>query len=230
MSRKILVADDEQHILDTVRAYLREAGFQVLTVKNGRDALVAFQQEQPDLVVLDIMMPELDGWETARLIRRQSDVPLIFLTARVDEADQITGLEIGADEYVIKPFSPRVLVAKIRAALRRAYGDLSSEPAIWRVGGLELNAETRLVTRDGERIDLTPSEFDLLQVFMRRPGRVFTRMELLEQIQGEAFAAYERTIDVHVKNLRAKIEPDARHPQYIETVYGVGYRMRPDDA
>lgn len=230
MSRKILIADDEQHILDTVRAYLKEAGFQVLTVKNGRDALVAFRVEQPDLVILDVMMPELDGWDTARQIRRDSDVPLIFLTARVDDIDQIAGLEIGADEYVTKPFSPRVLVAKVRATLRRAYGDLATEPTLWRVGTLELNAETHTVTRDGERVELTPSEFDLLQVLMRRPGRVFTRMELLEHVQGEAFAAYERTIDVHVKNLRAKLETDARHPEYIETVYGVGYRMRPDHA
>ena len=230
MSRKILIADDEPHILDTVRAYLKEAGFQVIAVKNGRDALTAFRSEQPDLVILDVMMPELNGWDAARLIRKESDVPLIFLTARVDDADQITGLEIGADDYVTKPFSPRVLVAQVRAALRRAYGDLASEPAIWRVGDLELNADTHTVTRQGVRIDLTPSEFELLHVLMRRPGRVFTRMDLLEQIQGEAFAAYERTIDVHIKNLRAKIEPDPRHPQYIETVYGVGYRLRPGDA
>ncbi len=230
MSRKILIADDEQHILDTVRAYLKEAGFEVLAVKNGRDALVYFHNEHPDLVMLDVMMPELDGLETARLIRRESDVPILFLTARVDDTDRIAGLEIGADEYVTKPFSPRVLVAQVRALLRRAYGDLAAEPALWRVGELELNAETRIVTLGGRRIDLTPSEFDLLQVMISRPGRVFSRMDLLDRIQGEAYAAYERTIDVHVKNLRAKIETDPRQPQYIETVYGVGYRMRPDDA
>jgi DNA-binding response OmpR family regulator len=230
MSRKILIADDEQHILDTVRAYLADAGFQVLTVKNGRDALFTFRHERPDLVILDVMMPELDGWDAARLIRKESDVPILFLTARVDDVDQITGLEIGADEYITKPFSPRVLVAQVRATLRRAYGDLSAEPTVWRVGGLELNAETRLVTKGGGRIDLTASEFDLLAVLIAHPGRVFTRMELLDRIQGEAYAAYERTIDVHVKNLRAKIEDDPRQPQYIETVYGVGYRMRIDDG
>ncbi len=230
MSRKILIADDEQHILDTVRAYLKEAGFEVLAVKNGRDALVYFHNEQPDLVILDVMMPELDGLEAARLIRRESDVPILFLTARVDDADRVTGLEIGADEYVTKPFSPRVLVAQVRALLRRAYGDLAAEPSLWRVGELELNAETRIVTLAGKRIDLTPSEFDLLQVMIARPGRVFSRMDLLDRLQGEAYAAYERTIDVHVKNLRAKIETDPRQPQYIETVYGVGYRMRPADA
>jgi len=175
------------------------------------------------------MMPETDGWEAARLIRRESAVPILFLTARVDDVDKITGLELGADEYVTKPFSPRVLVAQVRAVLRRAYGDLAAEPTVWRVGALELNAETRLVTLGGERVELTPSEFDLLAVLIQRPGRVFTRMELLERVQGEAFAAYERTIDVHIKNLRAKIEADPRQPRYVETVYGVGYRMRPDD-
>ncbi len=225
MSRKILVADDEQHLLNTVRAYLEDAGMQVFTARDGREALFTFRHEQPDLVILDVMMPEMDGWEAARMIRRESDVPILFLTARIDDVDKITGLEIGADEYVTKPFSPRVLVAQVRAVLRRAYGDLAAEPAIRRVGELELNAETRQVRLAGQRIELTPSEFDLLAVLIQRPGRVFTRMELLERIQGEAFAGYERTIDVHVKNLRAKVETDPREPQYIETVYGVGYRM-----
>jgi len=229
MSRKILIADDEQHILDTVRAYLENAGLQVVVARDGREALFTFRHEQPDLVILDVMMPEMDGWDAARLIRKESDVPIIFLTARVDDIDKITGLEIGADEYITKPFSPRVLAAQVRAVLRRAYGDLSSEPTAWRVGDLELNTETRLVTKGGQRIDLTPSEFDLLAVLIARPNRVFTRMELLERVQGDAFAGYERTIDVHIKNLRAKIEDDPRQPRYIETVYGVGYRMRSDD-
>jgi two-component system alkaline phosphatase synthesis response regulator PhoP len=226
MSRKILIADDEQHILDTVRAYLKEGGFQVIAARDGREALFTFRHEQPDLVILDVMMPEMDGWESARLIRRESDVPIIFLTARVDDVDQITGLEIGADEYITKPFSPRVLVAQVRAVLRRSYGDLAAEPTVWRLGDMELNVETHTASKGGVRIDLTPSEFDLLAVLIARPGRVFTRMELLERIQGEAFAGYERTIDVHIKNLRAKIEEDPREPQYIETIYGVGYRMR----
>jgi len=229
MTRKILVADDEQHLLDTVRAYLEDSGLQVVTARNGREALFIFRHEKPDLVILDVMMPEMDGWEAARLIRRESDVPIVFLTARVDDVDQITGLELGADEYVTKPFSPRVLVAQVRAVLRRAYDDLAAEPTVWRVGDLELNAEMRRVMLQDKRVDLTPSEFDLLAVLIQRPGRVFTRMELLERVQGEAFAGYERTIDVHIKNLRAKIEPDPRQPRYIETVYGVGYRMRPDD-
>ncbi len=224
MAHKILIADDEQGILNTVRAYLVEAGFQVVTAKTGREALFVFRHEQPNLVILDVMMPEMDGWEAARLIRKESQVPLLFLTARVDDIDQVTGLEIGADEYITKPFSPRVLVARVRALLRRIYGDLTAPAAIWRVDDLELNAETRLVTRRGVRIDLTPSEFELLAILIARPNRVFTRNELLERLQG--YAAFERAIDVHIKNLRAKIEDDPRQPRYIETVFGVGYRMR----
>jgi DNA-binding response OmpR family regulator len=229
MTRKILIADDEQHILETVAAYLRQEGYQVVTARNGSEAVYSFRHEQPDLVILDVMMPEMDGWQAARLIRKDSSVPLLFLTARIDDADQITGLELGADEYIAKPFSPRVVVAKVRALLRRAYGELAQEPQIWRVGDLELNAETRRVTVAGQAVDLTPSEFGILQTLIARPGRVFTRMELLDAVQGEAYAGYERTIDVHVKNLRLKIEPDPRTPRYIETVYGVGYRLRTAD-
>lgn len=230
MAQKILVADDEQSILDTISAYLRQEGYQVVTATNGRDALFHFRHEQPDLVVLDVMMPEMDGWSVARAVRKESDVPLIFLTARIDDIDQVTGLEIGADEYVTKPFSPRVLVARVRALLRRTHGELGGEPTRWRVRELELDADMRTVTVRGQPVELTPSEFGVLQVLIARPGRVFTRMELLDQLQGEAYAAYERTIDVHVKNLRAKIERDPRTPEYVETVYGVGYRMRPDSA
>jgi len=228
MARTILVADDEQPILDTIGAYLKQEGYGVITARNGRDALYLFRDAHPDLVILDVMMPEMDGYTAARLIRKESNVPLLFLTARVEEADQLIGLEIGADEYMTKPFSPRLVVAKVRALLRRAYGELATETTAWRVRDLELSAETRLVTLRGQRIDLTPNEFGILQVLIARPGRVFTRMELLDQVQGEAYAAYERTVDVHVKNLRAKLESDPRNPDYIETVYGVGYRMRPD--
>lgn len=230
MPQKILIADDEQSILDTVSAYLRQEGYQIVTATNGRDALFHFRHEQPDLVILDVMMPEMDGWSVARAIRKESDVPLIFLTARIDDIDQVTGLEIGADEYVTKPFSPRVLVARVRALLRRMHGELGGEPTRWRVRELELDADMRSVTVRGQPVELTPSEFGVLQVLIARPGRVFTRMELLDQLQGEAYAAYERTIDVHVKNLRAKLEKDPRTPEYVETVYGVGYRMRPDSA
>ena len=228
MSKKILIADDEQHILDTVSAYLKNEGYDVLTVSDGRAALFTFRHEQPDLVILDVMMPELNGWETARMIRQESNVPLLFLTARVDDIDQVTGLEIGADDYITKPFSPRVVVARVRALFRRAGGGESAAPTVYRVGDIELNPETHTVTLANTRVDLTPSEFTLLQTLISRPGRVFTRMELLDIVQGEAYAAYERTIDVHVKNLRLKIEDDPRTPRYVETVYGVGYRMRQD--
>lgn len=228
MAHKILIADDEQHILETVGSYLKQDGFQVVTARNGREALFVFRHEKPDLVILDVMMPEMDGWEVARLIRKESSVPLLFLTARVEEIDQIRGLEIGADEYLPKPFSPRMVVARVRALLRRVYGELLSEPSVYRVGAVELDTETHLVSVSGQRIDLTPSEFGILKALITRPGRVFTRMELLDHIQGEAFAGYERTIDVHVKNLRIKIETDSKNPEFVETVYGVGYRMRPD--
>lgn len=228
MARKILIADDEQHILESVTSYLKEDGFQVVTARNGREALFIFRHEKPDLVILDVMMPEMDGWDAARLIRKESSVPLLFLTARVEEIDQIRGLEIGADEYLTKPFSPRMVVARVRALLRRVYGELVTEPTTFRVGIIELDTETHLVSVSGHRVDLTPSEFGILKALITRPGRVYTRMELLDHIQGEAFAGYERTIDVHVKNLRIKIEPDTKNPEYIETVYGVGYRMRPD--
>lgn len=226
MAHKILVADDEQPILDTVRAYLIEAGIQVVTAKNGREAVYAFRHEQPALVILDVMMPEMDGWEAARLIRKESQVPLLFLTARVDDIDHVTGLEVGADEYITKPFSPRVLVAHVRALLRRVYGDLGTSALVWRAGDLEVNSETHTVIRGGIRIDLTPTEFELLAALIARPGRVFTRAELLDRLQGQSFAAFERAIDVHIKNLRAKIESDPHDPQYIETVFGVGYRIR----
>lgn len=226
MAHKILVADDEQPILDTVRTYLIEAGLQVVTAKNGREAVFAFRHENPALVILDVMMPDMDGWEAARLIRKESAVPLLFLTARVDDIDHVMGLEIGADEYLTKPFSPRVLVAHVRALLRRTYADLGAIAPVWQVGDLSVNSETHVVTRDGIRIELTPTEFELLATLIARPGRVFTRVELLDRLQGQSFAAFERAIDVHIKNLRAKIEIDPREPQYVETVFGIGYRMR----
>jgi DNA-binding response OmpR family regulator len=230
MAYKILVVDDEPNLVSTVRAYLEDSGFDVVTASNGREALFVSRHERPDLIVLDLMMPEMDGWEAARLIRRESSVPIIMLTARVDDADKVAGLEMGADDYITKPFNPRELVARVRAVLRRTHGDPSGGPDILRVGDLELDRESYRADLAGQPLDLTRSEFDLLAALMSQPGRVFTRMELLDHIQGEAYAAYERTIDAHVKNLRAKIEDDPRSPRYIETVYGVGYRMAKDDA
>ncbi|MCB9436444.1 MAG: response regulator transcription factor [Anaerolineales bacterium] len=224
MPQTILVADDELQLLNTVRAYLENSGYQVVTALNGKEALQAFRREAPDAVILDVMMPEMDGFEVARQIRKDSMVPILMLTARADEFDQALGLELGADDYVTKPFSPRVLVARVRAILRRSSGGQPATEDVLQVGAINLNKQTRIVTVEGIAIDLTRSEFDLLAALMAHPRRVFTRMDLLEQMHGEAFAAYERTVDVHVKNLRSKLNRDV-----IETVYGVGYRMVVDE-
>ncbi len=222
----VLVVDDEQPLLITVRDYLEQSGYVALTAANGRDALFINRDQKPDLIVMDIMMPEMDGWEATRLIRKESDVPIIMLTARDEDIDKISALEMGVDDYVTKPFNPRELVARVRAVLRRVGGDSApAEPQVLRAHGLELNRESYLVTFNSVELDVTRSEFDLLATLMSNPGRVFTRMELLDHLHGEAFAAYERTIDVHVKNLRAKLGDDPRSPTIIETVYGVGYRM-----
>ncbi len=220
LDQTILVADDEEHLLYQIEAYLKQAGYRVITATNGAMALELFKREKPDAVILDVMMPEMDGFTAARLIRQESMVPILMLTARDDEFDQALGLELGADDYITKPFSFRVLVARVRAVLRRVTHQSNNEAQKLIVGPIQLDKEARLVTVNGEEVDLTRSEFDLLQTLMMHPNRVFTRMELLEHIHGEAFAAYERTIDVHVKNLRAKLNTDL-----IETVYGVGYRI-----
>ena len=221
----ILVADDELQLLRTVQAYLEQASYQVLTAHDGREALTVFRRAEPDAVILDIMMPELDGFAVAREIRKTSMVPILMLTARDDEFDQALGLELGADDYITKPFSPRVLVARVKAVLRRAgHAVDSSAEDVLQVGPVALDRTTHTVTANGEPVELTRSEFDLLATLLAHPRRVFTRMELLEHIHGEAFAAYERTIDVHIKNLRAKVGADL-----IETVYGVGYRMVADE-
>lgn len=216
----ILVVDDELQLLHQIEAYLQKAGYTVVTATDGKAGLHEYRAQQPDAVLLDINMPEMDGLEVARQIRQTSMVPIIMLTARDDEFDQALGLELGADDYVTKPFSFRVLVARVRAVLRRANHTTAPEQNILTVGPLTLYRESREVIAHDLPVELTRSEFDLLATLMQHPGRVFTRMELLEHIHGEAFAAYERTIDVHVKNLRAKLDTDL-----IETVYGVGYRM-----
>jgi len=207
-----------------VSDYLQAAGFRVVTAHDGKMALAQFRYERPDLVVLDLNLPAMDGIDVARTIRQERNTPIIMLTARVEEMDRILGLELGADDYVTKPFSPRELVARVRAVLRRISGD---EPAasLIRAGNLVIDPDKRTLTRDGKAIDLTATEFDLLFVLARTPGRVFSRMELLDRVQGTSFEGYERTIDVHVKNLRKKIESHPRHPRYILTVYGAGYRF-----
>lgn len=224
MNETILVVDDEERLVSLVRAYLAQEGFHVVTAHDGREALFAARQAKPDLIILDLMMPEMDGWEFIRLHHKERDTPIILLTARVEETDKVLGLELGADDYITKPFSPRELVARVRAVLRRAQKE-PGEPDILRSGNLTLDRTAHRVTLAGEMVDLTPSEFDLLATLMSTPGRAFSRMELLDRLQGDAYEGYERTVDVHVKNLRAKIEEDPRNPRYIETVYGVGYRF-----
>jgi DNA-binding response OmpR family regulator len=222
---KILVVDDEVKIVRTVRAYLENAGFRVVTADDGQMALTVYRHEKPALVVLDLGLPGLDGLDVARTLRREGNVPIIMLTARVDEADRLIGLELGADDYVTKPFSPRELVARVRAVLRRAGAEREQVPPPIVAGDVTIDLERRHVTVAGQATDLTPTEFDLLVVLARHPGRVFTRLELLDRVQGYAFEGYERTVDAHVKNLRQKIERDPKQPRYILTVYGVGYKF-----
>ncbi|HEY6608430.1 MAG TPA: response regulator transcription factor [Candidatus Limnocylindria bacterium] len=220
---RILIVDDEPKIVRLVADYLAAGGFGVLTARTGDEALMRVRTESPDLVVLDLGLPGLDGLDVTRSIRRDSELPIIMLTARDDETDKVIGLELGADDYVTKPFSPRELVARIRAVLRRHAGATGTE--ILRAGDLAFDVPRMRVTRDGAPIDLTATEFALLVAMARHPGRVFTRSQLLDAIHGEAFEAYERAIDAHVKNIRRKLEPEPRSPRYLLTVYGVGYRL-----
>ena len=203
---------------------MTNAGFRVVLAYDGQTAMAQFRHEQPDLIVLDLNLPGMDGIDVARAVRRERNTPIIMLTARVEETDRIVGLELGADDYVTKPFSPRELVARIRAVLRRV-GDSEPVAQLIRRGDLAIDIEKRTVTQKTKTVDLTTTEFDLLVVLARAPGRVFSRMELLDRVQGAAFEGYDRTIDVHIKNLRDKIEPDPRHPTLILTVYGAGYRF-----
>ncbi len=228
MSKTILVVDDKASVRTMVREYLEESGFYVVTAEDGRQALFAARQEKPDLILLDIMMPEMDGYEFIRTYRKERDVPIIIITARLEETDKVLGLELGADDYVTKPFGMRELVARIRAVLRRVGKDAAA-PDLLRVADIVLDASTRTVTVAGDYIDLTPSEFTLLETLMASPGRVFSRLDLLEILQGGVAEGAERTIDVHIRNLRAKLELDPKEPRYIETVFGFGYRMALED-
>jgi len=224
VSHPILVVDDEPQIARLVRDYLETAGYPVLLAFDGREALAAFRREKPRLVVLDLMLPQMDGLDVARVIRKESDTPIIMLTARVEEADRLIGLELGADDYMTKPFSPRELVARVRAVLRRIEGREHAASRI-EIGDLTIDPDHRAVSVAGRPVELTATEFDLLTVLARHPGRVFSRLDLLERVQGYAYEGYERTIDAHVKNIRQKIEPNPRQPHYIQTVYGVGYKF-----
>ncbi len=220
----ILIIEDEPELVKVLRSYLEQAGFQVLTAYRGDSGLSTWEHKRPDLVLLDLNLPGMDGLDVAREIRRKSSTPIIMLTARVEETDQLIGLELGADDYITKPFSPRVVVARVRALLRRA--DSAPEtPQIVRALDLEIDLGGHTLTRDGLEIDLTPTEFNLLAAMAAQPGRAFTRLQLLEVSQGAAYEGYERTVDAHIKNLRSKLEHDPKNPRYIETVFGVGYRF-----
>ncbi len=221
----ILLVDDEPKILQLGRDYLDRAGFTVVTAADGVAAVSAFHAHRPDLIVLDLGLPGADGLDVTRQIRRESNVPIIMLTARGEESDKLVGLELGADDYVVKPFSPKELVARVRAVLRRAEGAGPAATDVFRVGDLAFDVPRLRLTVAGRPIDLTATEFHLLEALARQPGRLFTRAQLLDAVHGVAFESYERAIDTHIKNLRRKIEPNPRQPRYILTVYGVGYRL-----
>ncbi|MBE2233855.1 MAG: response regulator transcription factor [Anaerolinea sp.] len=224
MSKTILVVDDKKELRLMVKSYLEEEGFRVVMAADGQEALYVARHEKPDLIILDLMMPNMGGYEFLRVHRRETDTPIIILTARLEEGDKVLGLELGADDFVTKPFSMRELTARTRAVLRRTSRD-SAPAEVLRVADVTLDRASRKVTVDSRPVELTPSEFDLLAVFLASPGRAFSRAELLDRLQGHAFDGYERTIDVHIRNLRTKIEPNPGKPRYVETVYGVGYRF-----
>ena len=224
MAKKILVVDDKPELRTLLNSYLTQEGFEVLAAANGQEALFVARREKPDLIILDLMMPEMGGYDFMRAYSREADTPVIILTAKLDENDKVLGLELGADDYVTKPFSPRELTARARAVLRRMEKQGAGQ-GVLRSGNIQLDQAGRSVRVGEQPVELTPSEFDLLATLMAAPGRVFSRLELLDRLQGTAYEGYERTIDVHVRNLRTKIEPDPSRPHYIETVYGSGYRF-----
>jgi two-component system, OmpR family, alkaline phosphatase synthesis response regulator PhoP len=223
--QKILVVEDEARIARLVRDYLEHAGFEAVVVGDGETALASARRSMPDLVVLDLGLPGRDGLDVARTLRRTSSVPIVMLTARGDETDRVVGLELGADDYVVKPFSPKELVARVRAVLRRTQAARAGGPEVLRVADVEVDLPRMRVAVAGRPVDLTPTEFQLLATLAREPGRVFTRGQLLDAVHGVAFESYERAIDAHVKNLRRKIEPTPGRPRYLLTVHGVGYRF-----
>jgi DNA-binding response OmpR family regulator len=222
MPQLILVVDDEPKVARLARDYLEKNGFRVLTAADGQSALTLARHEKPDLIILDLMLPQIDGREVCRILRRESDVPIIMLTALAEEIDQVTGLEIGADDYITKPFSPRSMVARVRALLRRTQGTLKA-PSLIRINGLEIDPEKYVVAVNGDPLKLTPNEFKLLHLLASRPGQTLTRETLLEDLHGTA-SSFDRSVDSHIKNLRKKLEAASGEPM-IETVYGIGYRF-----
>jgi DNA-binding response OmpR family regulator len=226
--KTILVVDDEPKIIQIARDYLEHAGFAVVTASDGTTALSAWRAAKPDLIVLDLGLPNLNGLDVTRTLRKDSNTPIIMLTARHEESDKLVGLELGADDYIVKPFSPKELVARVRAVLRRTETAAQGGEMI-RAGNIMLDAPRMRVTVQGRAVEVTPTEFQLLATLARQPGRIFTHAQLLDAVRGIAFESYERAIDAHIKNLRRKIEPDPREPRYVLTVYGVGYKFADED-
>ncbi len=224
MGKRVLIVDDEKKLVNILKGYLEQAGYAVVTAFDGQEALTVFRNTRPALVLLDLSLPGMDGLDVCRTLRKESNVPVIMVTARVEEADRLVGLELGADDYIVKPFSPREVVARVRAVLRRSEGKPERVETLT-FGELAVDLGKHTVRVGERRLELTPTEFDLLTVMMQDPGRAFTRLQLLENVQGQAFEGYERTIDAHIKNLRQKVEPDPKKPRYILTVFGVGYKF-----
>ena len=222
------MVDDDRSIVDLVRLYLERDGYRVLVAYDGLEALKLARQRRPDLIVLDLLLPEVDGLDVCRILQTESKVPIIMLTAKTTEEDKLIGLELGADDYVTKPFSPRELVARVRAVLRRVGQEAPQGPPEIYFADLVIDRRSHEVRVRGEVVSLTPTEFRLLEVLAEEPGRAFTRLELLDRVFGYDFVGFERTVDVHVKNLRKKIEPDPKQPTYVQTVYGVGYKFSED--
>ncbi|MDF2876180.1 MAG: phoP 1 [Sporomusa sp.] len=222
--RSVLIVDDDSKLVELLQLYFQKDGFVVFTANDGITALNIAREKEPDILVLDLMLPGMDGWDICRTLRRDSEVPILMLTARDEESDRLVGLEIGADDYVTKPFSPKEVVARVKAILRRTKRTTVKTEAV-RMGDVVIDLEQYQVTKGGQPVELTPTEFKMLELLAANPGRVFSRLQIVEQAQGYSFDGYETTIDAHIKNLRRKIEDNPREPVYIQTVYGVGYRM-----
>ena len=223
-SKKILVVDDEKKIVEILKAYLERDTFQVLVAYDGRTALELAAQQSPDMIILDLMLPEISGWDVCRTLRQTSGVPIIMLTARDEITDKIIGLELGADDYITKPFDPKEVISRIRAVLRRIEAKITPKDVL-KVTDLSIDVGKRAVYRGEQTIELTSMEFELLRALAENPGHVLSRMQLLDRTQGDTYPGYERTVDSHIKNLRKKIEPDPDQPRYIITVYGAGYKL-----
>lgn len=233
IKQQVLVVDDDKEIARLLRGYLEKAGFEVLVAHDGDTAVHSLRREKPDLILLDLMLPDMDGYDITRLVRNSpglQQTPIIMLTARVEDSDKIVGLELGADDYVTKPFNPAEVVARVRAQLRAKNRLMSGgdglETAVFQIGSIHMDTGRREVKVNGMLVDLTPTEFGLLQTFLENPGFVFTRSELIERGLGQAYIGMDRTLDSHIKNLRAKIEPNPKKPTFLQTVYGIGYRLR----